>query len=191
MTANHKATHLSRLIRLLVLVALLSAALPQPAAAVTCVRNHTVVAGETVSNIAETYKVTTEELAAANNLTTPYTIFVGQILCIPGTATTTTTTGSSTSSSGKKTPSLSIFIVGNKIVIEASNYPERRTYLVRIGEKDFKYDKWVKLGRVRARKDGSIDGTFLFPKGLRNSRVIVVCLKDVANDDVSCARLRQ
>jgi murein DD-endopeptidase MepM/ murein hydrolase activator NlpD len=183
---------LNGLVSLLLAFALLVVSLPQPAAAQTCSRNHTVAAGETVSNIAETYKITTAELAAANNLKEPYTIYVGQVLCIPAssTTTTTTTTGGS-SSTNKTTPELLVAISGNKILISADNYPKQNTYYVKAGEKGFKYGQWIRLGRVRSRKDGSIDATFLFPKSLRNSRVVEVCLKNITNDDVACKRIAQ
>lgn len=189
MTANHKLFRLGKLVSFLLILALLAGAWPQPASAQTCVRNHTVVAGDTVSNIAETYKVTIAELATANSLVEPYTIYIGQVLCIPGSTTTTTTSTSGTTSTTSTGPALSLTVFGNKIVVEAEKFPKNATYYVRAGEKDFKHGQWVRLGRVRSRKDGSIDGIFLFPKGLRNSKVVQICLKDVTNDDVFCGRI--
>jgi len=179
------------LVSLLLALALLAVSLPQPAAAQTCSRNHTVAAGETVSNIAETYKITTTELAAANDLKEPYTIYVGQVLCIPASTTTTTTTPTGGTTSTSTSPELLVAISGNKILVSADNYPKQNTYNVRVGEKGSTYGKWVRLGRVRSRKDGSLDASFLFPKGLRNSRVLDICLKNLTSDDVSCARIKQ
>lgn len=47
-------------------------------------RTHTVASGETLSAIARQYGVTVTELAAANGITNPDRIFVGQVLTIPG-----------------------------------------------------------------------------------------------------------
>lgn len=46
---------------------------------------HVVARGETISEIAELYDVTVEDIVLANNLPNPNTIFVGQRLSIPGT----------------------------------------------------------------------------------------------------------
>jgi murein DD-endopeptidase MepM/ murein hydrolase activator NlpD len=191
MIPKKSTLRLSGLVSLLLALALLAISLPQTAAAQTCSRNHTVAAGETVSNIAETYKITTAELATANNLKEPYTIYIGQVLCIPGSTTTASTTPSAGSSSTSKTRTLVVAISGNKILLSADNYPKQNTYNVRAGEKGSTFGKWIRLGRVRSHKDGSIDAIFLFPKALRNSRVFDVCLKNLVSDDVSCARIRQ
>lgn len=45
---------------------------------------HTVKRGDTLSEIAEKYNVTVAALAAANGITNPDRIDVGQILTIPG-----------------------------------------------------------------------------------------------------------
>lgn len=193
MILKKTSLRLSGLVSLVLALALLAVSLPQPAAAQTCSRNHTVAAGETVSNIAETYKVTVTELATANNLKEPFTIYIGQVLCIPASTTATTTTTSTTagSSSTSNTRTLLVAISGNKILISADNYPKQNSYNVRVGEKRSTFGKWIRLGRVRTTKEGSVDATFLFPKGLRNSRVIDVCLKNLVTDDISCARVRQ
>jgi LysM repeat protein len=142
--------------------------------------------------VAETYKVTVAALATANELQSPYTIFIGQVLCIPGTtSTTTTSTSTTTSSKDSKDPVLDLYVVGNKLVIETTNFPKQSTYYVKAGEKNAKGAKWIKLGRLRVRKDGSGDGIYLMPKALRNSRVVEVCIKNNVNDDVACGRIKQ
>jgi LysM repeat protein len=177
---------------LLLVLALLVLTLPGPALAQTCSRNYTVASGDTISNIAETFNVTVQQLATANSLTTPYTIYIGQVLCIPATSSTSTSTSTSSSSSSSSTsssPTLELSIIGNKILLEGSHFPGQNTYYVRIGEKNS--TKSQKLGRVRSLKDGLVDGFFLLPKGLRQARVIEVCLKNVENDDLFCERLTQ
>jgi hypothetical protein len=180
---------------LLLVLALLALSLPGPALAATCSRNYTVASGDTISKIAETYKVSVQELATANSLTTPYTIYIGQVLCIPATTSTSTSTSSSstssssTSSSTSSGPTLELSIIGNKILLEGSHFPGQNTYYVRIGEKNS--TKSQKLGRVRSLKDGLVDGFFLLPKPLRQARVIEICLKNVENDDLFCERLVQ
>ena len=45
--------------------------------------NHRVHNGETLSSLARQYGLSADELAAANGLSTPYTIYSGQMLVIP------------------------------------------------------------------------------------------------------------
>jgi LysM repeat protein len=73
------------LLSVLLSLTLLVSALPQmPAAAVTCKFKHTVEAGDTIQYLANLYSVGWEQIANANDLLPPYTITVGQVLCIPG-----------------------------------------------------------------------------------------------------------
>jgi LysM repeat protein len=48
--------------------------------------SHTVQEGETIDSISQQYGVTPEEIAAANNLTTPSALVAGQVLVIPAPA---------------------------------------------------------------------------------------------------------
>ena len=50
--------------------------------------NHTVQSGETLYSISNTYGVSQEEIAAANNITTSSLLTVGQVLIIPAPGTT-------------------------------------------------------------------------------------------------------
>ncbi len=54
---------------------------------------HTVQAGETLSSIARKYGTTAQAIAQANNLTAPYTIYIGQKLKIPTTSGSGSTPG--------------------------------------------------------------------------------------------------
>lgn len=188
MIGKRKLTVLTgKALMILLALAIMAALLPTPALAapraVTCVKNYTVAAGDTLSKIALNYKLTVTELAAANNLKEPYTLFVGQSLCIPGTPTSTTTASTS------KSPLLSVTLEGNKIVLSAINYPKKNIYYVKTGEKDFTGSQWIDLGRVKSTKEGAFNATFLWPKSLRNSKVVVVCLKNAMTDDASCQNI--
>ena len=55
-----------------------------PANQSTCVAQHTVVRGETLRKIAEQYHTTIQAIVAANKITNPNLIVLGQVLCIPG-----------------------------------------------------------------------------------------------------------
>ena len=70
----------------------------QTALAAECAVNHVVTSGETISSIAVEYDVDWQEIAAANNLKDPYTIFINQTLCIPASTTSSSSSSSSSSS---------------------------------------------------------------------------------------------
>jgi spore germination protein YaaH len=181
-------------------LAFLTAALPfsaNPAraqAAVTCVKQYTVVSGDTISKIAFENNVTVEELAAANNMNDPYPIFIGQSLCIPAasgtttTGTTTTTSGTTTTTTSSTDPDYTIALSGKVLTIDASHFPTKTTFYVRVGQGRFKIQKWYKLGRVRTDKTGETGGDFVLPKELRKASLLTVCVKNVSTDDVLCKR---
>jgi LysM repeat protein len=61
-----------------------TAATPVPGApSAACTGTHTVVTGDTLYRLAFNCGLTVEQLAAANNIAFPYTIFVGQMLRYP------------------------------------------------------------------------------------------------------------
>lgn len=189
---THLRNLLLRGLSLMLALALLAGALPatvQAAApAVTCAQNYTVKAGDTLTSIAATYGVTLTELANANNLKDPYTIYVGQVLCIPATATSTTTSGSTTTStSGQK---LTIERDEKSVVITLSGFPKKSVYYVK-GKNAARGDyKWYKFGRVKTGKTGSATVTLKLPKSLRQTDVLLMCLKNAVTDAVVCQTVR-
>lgn len=64
-----------------------------PGGSAECPATHTVAAGENLFRIALRYGLSTEQLAAANGITNPASIVVGQVLRIPGCEDPGTTTG--------------------------------------------------------------------------------------------------
>jgi murein DD-endopeptidase MepM/ murein hydrolase activator NlpD len=153
-----------------------------PALAATCTINHTVASGDTLSSIAAKYNVSYQTIATANNLKEPYTIAVGQVLCIPGATTTTSTTGTTTTS-GKK---LGLVHDGKFLTITASGYPKKAIYYVKAGSGIPRTAKLVKIGNLHLRKDTSVTKRFRLPSSLENAKVLTVCLKNAKNDDQSC-----
>jgi LysM repeat protein len=175
----------ARLVSILVIMALLAIALPQPVLAVTCVSRYTVKAGDTVSAIADSFKITVTELTSANSLTSPFTIFVGQVLCIPAGATTTTTTTSSSSSS--KSETISAEREGNKLVVKLANLKKKTSYYLRVQSLRRNNTSWFKLGTFTTSKTGTASTVRGLPKTLRDEPAIRVCVKHALNDTVQCA----
>jgi murein DD-endopeptidase MepM/ murein hydrolase activator NlpD len=172
-------------------MALFAGALPGPAfaagpaaATATCSQNYTVVAGDTLSKIALAYKLTVAELAAANNLTSPYTLYVGQVLCIPG---STTSTGTTTSSTTKN--SIKLEVSGTRIIVTMANFTAKRMFYVKIGPDRPNPNDWNPIGRIKTSKTGAASKSFRIPKNLIPSNVLTVCLKNVMSDAVYCKEI--
>jgi len=188
----YKPGIVSRLVGVFLIAALLAGALPQtsmaapaPSVSVTCAKYHNVESGDTLSSISVTYDISTTELAAANNLVEPYTLFVGQRLCIPGTA--PSTTGTTTSASTSKKASWSVDRDGNLLVISASGFPTKANYYVKIKKGHLSTDRpWVKLGIFRTKKNTDVARAFRLPKSFTEPSLLTVCLKNAKTDAVSC-----
>jgi LysM repeat protein len=81
------------LLSAVLILSLLGASAPQPVLAAKCAATHFVKAGDTLAKISDYYDVPVKDIAAANNLTQPYTISIGQALCIPEKTTSSGSTG--------------------------------------------------------------------------------------------------
>lgn len=78
-----------------------SAAAGRPAAAAGASR-HLVMPGETLSELAEHYKVPLRRLIDLNRVKKPYKIYVGQVLVVPGAATPAATASAAGRAAGKR-----------------------------------------------------------------------------------------
>lgn len=154
----------------------------KPASAATCVKYHVVQAGDTLSNLAQTYGLKTEDLASANNLTSPYVIYIGQSLCIPASTTVTTGTTTTTTTSTSKKPTLLILNFTRKVYIQVTNFPKNTTYYVRAGNRA----EWVRIGRLRTNKDGKATDVFNVPAVIDRTSNLDICLKNVLTEVVVC-----
>ena len=182
----------TRVISVLIVMALFAGALPQPvyaasplAATATCAQNYTVVAGDTLSKVADTYNTTVAALAAANNLTSPYTLYVGQVLCIPGSS----TSGSSGSTTKSTKPTIKLEVGATRITVTVANFTAKRMFYVRIGPDRPRPNDWYSIGRMKVSKAGSATKSFRIPKNLIPSKYLMVCLKNNVNDAVFCTKI--
>jgi LysM repeat protein len=183
----------TRVISVLIVLALFAGALPRPvyaaspaAATATCAQNYTVVAGDTLSKIADAYKLTVAELAAANNLTSPYTLYVGQVLCIPGSS----TSGSSGTTTTSTKPTIKLEVGTTRITVSVTNFATKRMFYVKIGPDRPSPNDWYSIGRMKVGKNGSATKSFRIPKNLIPSNVLTVCLKNNVNDAVFCTEIK-
>jgi LysM repeat protein len=177
------------LISAILLLILLMSALPQrPAEAQACKFKHTVEAGDTIHYLANLYGVSWDEIAEANDLPPPYTITVGQVLCIPGgTAPANQATKAPT---GGNKPSLEVVPVGfNHIYVSVENFARKASYFVRI----FARNQGVsyRIGVFTTNKEGDFADYFKIPDYVPRSATMGVCVKNATTDAVSCVKYEE
>jgi murein DD-endopeptidase MepM/ murein hydrolase activator NlpD len=181
----NRSGRIAKLFGLLMVAALLAASMPQMAYAQTCTRYHTVVSGDTLSGISVTYNISTAELAAANNLKEPYTLIIGQSLCIPGS--TTTSSGSTSTSSSSNAPVVVVERDGKFLVIGVGNFPKKGNYYVKIKKGHWGTDTpWYKIGIFRTKKNTDVTRSFRLPSNFFDPSLITVCLKNAKTDGITC-----
>jgi len=180
----------ARALGLILVLVVLAAALPGQASAqtVSCARKHTVESGDTLYQIAAIYSVDWQAIVKANNLLEPYTIYIGQSLCIPGTTTTTTT--ATTTTTTNKVPTFNAYGIQSILKIEVTNFPKNTIYAVKIYGTRIRH--WLevsyRLGFLRTDKNGNAAGYVHVPRELSGEDYLTVCLKDVITDEVVCTQ---
>ena len=177
-------------ISVMMVLALLAVILPQRQAsavglAVTCSTYHSVVSGETLSSISVKYNVSVQEIAAANDLTEPYQIYVGQRLCIPGTTAVATT---SATASANKGPDFTVKATKNPFTYEITTigYPAKTPFYIRLTRSDNNPPITIKLGTMKTNKSGVASRTIRLPKQFRDADRLSICLKNTFTDGVQC-----
>jgi murein DD-endopeptidase MepM/ murein hydrolase activator NlpD len=167
---------------LLLAVAILVTALPQPVQAASdsttaaCASTHIVVKGETTASIANLYGMPWGDIARANSLKKPYNLNPGQKLCIPYKKGQTPIKGT-----------ITITSKGDKLTINASNFKDTFVYFVKAKDVLANNAPWFKIGGLTVAKNKKVQTTtYTLPKDLRKSTVLSVCLKNVYSDDLTC-----
>ena len=182
------------IVSILVIVALLASVMPQftqSAAAATCSKKYTVVAGDTLTSIAAKYNTTVQVLAELNDLTAPYVLSVGQVICLPAEAKAVTATPKTSSSSSSKFKyEMSVNRSGTRITLKVASFPTKSHFWVRAGE-TLNKSGWTKLGKIHTSKSGSGEATFRLPDELRREPSYYLCLKNQVTDKLICQKFFQ
>jgi LysM repeat protein len=168
-------------ISMILAVTIMVGVLPQSeAAAVTCKYKHTVQTGETLMYISSLYQIDWEKIAEANNLTQPYTIAAGQVLCIPYGENVTNTT---TTKKGKE-PKVTIIPSLGNVLVAVENFPKKMSYYVKVTPMG--YSTSYHIGHFTTNKEGDFTGWFNIPKSVPLTAYMELCIKNVWTDSVSC-----
>ncbi len=187
---------ITRLMGVILVLAFLAGSLPQPALAApaaatgTCNTKYTVKSGDSLSSIALQFKITWTELAAANNLKEPYTIYIGQVLCVP-IASGTTSGGSSTTGSSNKA-SFSLALKGTFLTISTSNFPAKNFYYVKVSDGRYLQGPTIyKIGMLKVGKNPNHTYAYRLPNELNSADYVMVCLKNVVTDVNTCRSIKR
>jgi LysM repeat protein len=159
----------------LVIVALMAVALPRSALASNCQEMYTVEPGDLIGRIAKEYDTTINKIARANDLTPPYVLEPGQVLCIPKVPAKSSDYTWSASNDGK-----TVLIAGEKF---------KKTYPFIVKARADDSTTWYRLGRVGTDKNGDLEKKFTLPNALAKEIFLTVCLKDGVNNYLDCKRV--
>jgi LysM repeat protein len=197
MNENPRAVMTRRLIAgmlaLMVMLSLLLGSSIQAATAQSCSTQYKVQSGDTLSSIADKYGTTVQALAAANSLTDPYQIYVGQTLCIPAGA-TVSSTGTVSSTSASTTPGFTVTPSGMYVVTIKTNKMAAKTpYYVRLySGRTRPMGQGTRLGTIKTDKNGNATKSFGIPSSFydknaqRWGKYATYCLKNPWNDASNC-----
>ncbi|MEJ2266326.1 MAG: LysM peptidoglycan-binding domain-containing protein [Anaerolineales bacterium] len=172
----------------LLVLAVLVTALPQPSLAATdesCRSTYTVKSGDYLSRIADDFDVSLSDLANANDLKSPYMIYIGQQLCIPGKSSSGSSGSTGSSSAGSKA-SISVSKSKEAITITTSNFPTKNSYYVKVDNARDNKLEWSKVGVLNTGKESSVKASFKLPDALKNASSLNVCLKNIYTDAMVC-----
>lgn len=153
-----------------------------------CLGLYRVRYGDTLESIAGKYRLRARDFVDVNRLRRPYTVYVGQLLCIPesinpGAADIDYPT------TAQDAASFTVVRTEQGIKIQAQNFPAGVVYIVRVD--DFQRgDTPRQVGRMRTGKGGSLQAAYKLPKALRQAETIQVCLKNPLSIQVACKTVK-
>ncbi len=193
MLTERKSSRVSRWLAVLLLLSLLAALLPLGVGAAAtdtkCARYYEVNKNSTLAKIGSAFGFTAGELAYANELPKPYTIYVGQKLCIPEKK-EKSVPKSYKSVSG--TTRAAYFVAGltadNKLLIHPYSYPAT-SVTIKVRSDGAAPGKWYKVSTLNIGSTGNGKTyTYKVPKDLEGKRNLQICLKDRATSHLQCVK---
>ena len=186
----HMSRWSARAIYILVILALLTALLPleiiaAPLSKDKCEQTYQVKRGDTLKKIGDKFGFAPNQIIYFNSLPPPYTIYVGQNICIPD----------KNESSAPKVDSKYVnttaayFTAGRSgadILVYTYNYP-RTSVLVKARDANQTAKNFYTLGSINVAQSGN-GRTFRFkmPAQLQRAKQLQICLKDLTTNHLQC-----
>jgi LysM repeat protein len=176
----------SKILMLLVALGLLVAMLPvSVAAAAKCDTPYAVKRGDTLNSIGKQYGYAANQIVNTSKLGKPYTIYVGQKLCIPE---KTDKNAAKVDSKYTNLPA-AYFTAGrtaDSVVIYTFTYP-KTTVLIKGTNANER--KFYSIGLLPIKNNKAFK--FKLPAELKNVKTLQICLKDRTSSYLQCVNTRQ
>jgi LysM repeat protein len=148
----------------------------------SCAYTHTISAGEYLYSISLIYGVNWTEIAAANGIGYPYTIYAGQTLCIPSGG----TYSGSSSSNGEISVAVSSIVKDKTVAFKGYNLPENEKFDVLMGTCTNLAKNGTSVGSIKT--DG-VAGTYSLtvkiPSNLKGKSCLALRLDSIKTDRVT------
>jgi len=191
--SDRKTSRVSRGLAVLLLLSLLAALLPlgvvAAASDIKCARYYEVNKNSTLTKIGSAFGFTAGEIAYASDLRKPYTIYVGQKLCIPEKMEKSIPKAyQSVNGSAKAAHFVAGLTSDNKILLHPYTYPNT-TVFIKVRTDGANPGKWYKVGTLTIGSSGNGKTyTYKVPADLQGNRSIQICLKDRTTSYLQCVK---
>lgn len=181
---------LYRGIGLLLVIAFFAALLPirasaDSAAKLDCKKTYEVKRGNTISTIASLYGWATNQIVNANKWKKPYTIYVGQRICIPKEK-----VSGLAKLDSKYANALAVYFTAGRaedeLLVYTYNYPKTRV-IIKADDASDSTRKFYEVGVIDVAKVGNGKAwRFKLPTPLQDASELYVCLKDTTTNYLQC-----
>jgi LysM repeat protein len=177
----------ARLLMVILVLSMSAATVPEvavaaPAAKSKCGTPYIVKQGDTLANIGKKYDVSSYTIVNENNLKSPYTIYVGQKLCMPE-------NNKSGSLAGKYANAQAAYFTAyfwaGGINVQPYNYP-KTTVFVKVDNAGDRSKNFIKIGRLNTKNTGNNRVHYDLPTDLKSAKSLWVCLKNLTTDYNQC-----
>jgi spore germination protein YaaH len=177
----------SKILTILVIFGLLVALVPAGVvSAAKCDTSYAVKRGDTLTTIGKQFGYAANQIVQVNKMNKPYTIYVGQRLCIP-------------ESKDKNAPKVdskytnkaaAFFTAGrtsDSVVVYAFTYPATKV-IIKAASAPNTARKFYNLGTTVIQNNKSYK--FKLPDELKNAKTLQICLKDRTTSYLQCVTTR-
>lgn len=195
---NNPSPHprwMERGLAVLLVLALLVSLLPVAASAATlakakCDHTYEVRRGDTLAKIGDRYGFNPNQVVYVNDWNAPYTIYVGQKICIP----VKSQSGLSKLEAKYANAVAAYFVAGrsgDSILVYTYNYP-KTSVLVKVDNASDSIKKFSDVGSINIGQTGNNKTwKFKLPASLKNAPQLTVCLKDRTTSYLQCVTPRR
>jgi LysM repeat protein len=186
---KHGRKWLYTAIGLLLVVALLATMFPATALAeekpekVECKATYRIKTGDTLVKIATKFNIYVKAIIAANNMASPYTIYVGNSLCIPA---KNVKDSAVPKHANKVAADFTTYVKDKNLYITTTNFPQDTIFYVKVKGDKAPGTVQSKIGLLNTSSRSNFTEVFKLPKNYQTSNQLKVCLKNVYTNALVC-----